>query len=312
MTIVSAPDSRLQQRIYERLCLTGAIVVGVVSVPTNILQGLPWIVTLLAALFGALSLGFYLASRRGYWYPAAYLGLMLVVINSIWFPNGGVLGSTPYFLLPAAGYAVIFFRGAARVAWVSGIALDAVGLCLAELWRPTLVTAYPSESAHVIDTLAGFGFSLLLTAIMSWVVSDGYDEERRQNAAALGARSHRTRDLHPSAGDRLGRRRAGCRRADAFEDAAVEQPAGADARGGVDGIFAMADNQATGSINAVESAGLPLGADKKGIIISTDAPVTNYVGEVPIGWFAQHWGKTYLGWASNYNTKDLQLTEMPK
>ena len=125
VTIVSAPDSRLQQRIYERLCLTGAIVVGVVSVPTNILQGLPWIVTLLAALFGALSLGFYLASRRGYWYPAAYLGLMLVVINSIWFPNGGVLGSTPYFLLPAAGYAVIFFRGGARAAWVSGIALDA-------------------------------------------------------------------------------------------------------------------------------------------------------------------------------------------
>ena len=135
MTIVSAPDSRLQQRIYERLCLTGAIVVGVVSVPTNILQGLPWIVTLLAAVFGALSLGFYLASRRGYWYPAAYLGLMLVVINGIWFPNGGVLGSTPYFLLPAAGYAVIFFRGGARAAWVSGIALDAAGLSLAEFWQ---------------------------------------------------------------------------------------------------------------------------------------------------------------------------------
>jgi ribose transport system substrate-binding protein len=39
------------------------------------------------------------------------------------------------------------------------------------------------------------------------------------------------------------------------------------ARGGVDGIFAMADNQATGSIQAVESAGLKLGVANKGIVI---------------------------------------------
>jgi ABC-type sugar transport system substrate-binding protein len=38
-------------------------------------------------------------------------------------------------------------------------------------------------------------------------------------------------------------------------------------RGGVDGIFAMADNQATGSLQAVESAGLPLGVANKGIVI---------------------------------------------
>ena len=36
------------------------------------------------------------------------------------------------------------------------------------------------------------------------------------------------------------------------------------ARGGVDGIFAMADNQATGAIQAVESAGLKLGVANKG------------------------------------------------
>ena len=38
-------------------------------------------------------------------------------------------------------------------------------------------------------------------------------------------------------------------------------------RGGVDGIFAMADNQATGSIQAVESAGLKLGVANKGVVI---------------------------------------------
>jgi ribose transport system substrate-binding protein len=38
-------------------------------------------------------------------------------------------------------------------------------------------------------------------------------------------------------------------------------------QGGIDGIFAMADNQATGSINAVQSAGLALGVDNKGILV---------------------------------------------
>jgi ribose transport system substrate-binding protein len=38
-------------------------------------------------------------------------------------------------------------------------------------------------------------------------------------------------------------------------------------RGGIDGVFAMADNQATGAIQAVESAGLALGLDKKGVVV---------------------------------------------
>ena len=38
-------------------------------------------------------------------------------------------------------------------------------------------------------------------------------------------------------------------------------------QGGIDGIFAMADNQATGAINAVESAGLKLGVADNGIVV---------------------------------------------
>jgi ABC-type sugar transport system substrate-binding protein len=40
------------------------------------------------------------------------------------------------------------------------------------------------------------------------------------------------------------------------------------ARGGVDGIFAMADNQATGSIQAVESAGLKLGRPGRIVVVA--------------------------------------------
>lgn len=52
-------------------------------------------------------------------------------------------------------------------------------------------------------------------------------------------------------------------------------------------------------------------SDKKGIVIGTDAPVTDYVGEVPVMWFVQHWGKKYLGWSDYYNDTNLQLGTMP-
>jgi len=55
-----------------------------------------------------------------------------------------------------------------------------------------------------------------------------------------------------------------------------------------------------------------LQSDRKGYVISTDAPVGNFVGEVPVEWFAKHWGKKYLGWASVYNDVDLLLKDMPK
>lgn len=51
---------------------------------------------------------------------------------------------------------------------------------------------------------------------------------------------------------------------------------------------------------------------KRGIVISTDAPITDYVGEVPLTWFTSHWGKSYLGWASVYNGVKLHTDGMPR
>lgn len=34
----------------------------------------------------------------------------------------------------------------------------------------------------------------------------------------------------------------------------------------------------------------------RGKIWGNDAPTNRYIGLVPIGWFASHWGYTYVGW----------------
>ena len=48
-------------------------------------------------------------------------------------------------------------------------------------------------------------------------------------------------------------------------------------------------------------------SDKKGILISTDAPTRDYIGEVPVSYFTKKWGKTLLGWASMYNGEMLNF-----
>lgn len=54
-----------------------------------------------------------------------------------------------------------------------------------------------------------------------------------------------------------------------------------------------------------------LQSDRIGIVISTDAPTPDFIGEVRLDYFVKKWGKTYLGWASNYNDVDLDLTTLP-
>lgn len=56
-----------------------------------------------------------------------------------------------------------------------------------------------------------------------------------------------------------------------------------------------------------------LQSDRKGYIYSTDAPVSDYVGEVKLEWISQHWKRqTYLGWSSYYVGTKLNLEVMPK
>lgn len=47
----------------------------------------------------------------------------------------------------------------------------------------------------------------------------------------------------------------------------------------------------------------------KGIVWSTDAPVSDKVGPVSIKWFAKHWRAHYLGWSTEFQNKNLPLKE---
>jgi two-component system, cell cycle sensor histidine kinase and response regulator CckA len=180
-------QSEVIRRIYERLCLASALSIAFVVMPANLLQGMPWVLQVLAAAFGLVSVWLYRLARRGRCYPLAFLAGMVVTTTLMWFPNAGAAGSIPFFFLPAVTYAAIFFRGRMRVGVVLAIVLDPLGLMLFENFKPEWITPFISQSAMRIDLAVGLATSALLTMIMLWVVTDAYDREQRGRAASLQA-----------------------------------------------------------------------------------------------------------------------------
>lgn len=177
----------LTQRIYERLCLASALVIGLVVIPANAVQRLPWEVNGLAAAFAILSVVLYRSSRRGHCYPSAFLAGMVLAITFMWFPNAGSIGSIPLCFLPAVTYAAIFFRGRVRAAVVCLIVADALALMAIEHFHPELLTPFVDDTARQLDLALGITLSAFLTAIMLWVATDAYDNEQRSREATVTA-----------------------------------------------------------------------------------------------------------------------------
>ena len=48
-----------------------------------------------------------------------------------------------------------------------------------------------------------------------------------------------------------------------------------------------------------------------GVVWSSDAPILDKVGKVPLKWFEDNWGYTYLGWSSQFQNEKLPLPDMP-
>ncbi|MBP8274784.1 MAG: PAS domain S-box protein, partial [Acidobacteria bacterium] len=91
------------------------------------------------------------------------------------------------YFLPAIAYAAIFFRGRVRLALVLLITLDGLGLMWLEWVRPDLTTGFTTPELQAVDIATGFVLSVLLTALMLWIVTRAYDKEQRSRAATVTA-----------------------------------------------------------------------------------------------------------------------------
>ncbi len=177
----------IEQRLFRWLTLVGGLAALLVVIPMNILQGLPAFVNLSVGAFGLICLLLCRATFRGHYGMKLVFFLHLANLDLIWFGNAGSQGSIGLFLLTAALYLVIFFKGLTR--WVMmGLYLmnGATLLCLERL-NPGWVWPFASPGDRFLDLMTGFVLSSLVSAIILWVVLEGYHQERGQLGESLAA-----------------------------------------------------------------------------------------------------------------------------
>ena len=173
------PDNDLDIRdsYYQALCLTAAVLVAIVVLPTNYLQGMQVSVGVTALVFGVLAFALYLASLRGHFFPTALWLALMVAATIAWFPNAGSSGSVVFFFFPALMFAVVSFGGVRR--WVlTSLVFVNVGALLWAItdglsWRrrlPGPATAWGFASGFV-----GSGLGIVM---MCWVLVRVYQRDR--------------------------------------------------------------------------------------------------------------------------------------
>jgi hypothetical protein len=179
--LVAGDDgTSLEQRLYRALCLVSAILMLVIVTPLNLVEHLSVFLDLTILAFGFASLALYFAAARGFSSPPLFFGLLVLVLNVVWFANGGTNGSIGFYLFAAVAYALIFMRGWQRWTLVTLFVADSLTLLVVEYRFPALVIPFESPFARLLDLATGIVVASIACMVMLWAVLAGYDAERKK------------------------------------------------------------------------------------------------------------------------------------
>ena len=175
----------LQVRLYRMVCLVTGLLCLLVILPANLFQNLPVWVNLAnstAGIFGCFMLW---QSRRGrHHFVTFFLGLILI-LDTIWFINGGTSGSVPYYFFALVLYPVVIFRGRVRWGLIALLACNVCALLFAEYHDPSLAQPFRQVSDRYIDLATGMLFAGLAVVWLFWAVMQAYDREQAQLKESL-------------------------------------------------------------------------------------------------------------------------------
>jgi PAS domain S-box-containing protein len=177
------PDATLplEKQFFQGICQLGGVIALVVVIPANLFQNLnPWVNRLLFP-FGFGLLGLAWAARRGHYLKRTTLVLIILGLDLIWFPNGGSQGSIGLYFFSAALFLVVFFKGIFRIAALLLLLANIIGLHLAEKAWPQWLHVF-NQRDRLLDLATGYALSLLICALMLWVVLEGFNREKTRLA----------------------------------------------------------------------------------------------------------------------------------
>lgn len=182
--IGSEAEYSLEHRILNTMLLIG-IAISVVTAFSNYLLGLG----LMAAVSAVCSLvlgGLYYLSVVKRLYAAALkasIALILVVVPVLWVFNGGVLGTTSFYIIIFSAMIAVSIKGAANVAALVGVLTAlTLGLVVFEYNNPDVVYDYSSRATLYADTYVSMLIAIIVITLLYVVILNYYRKEHARAA----------------------------------------------------------------------------------------------------------------------------------
>ncbi|MEY4916251.1 MAG: hypothetical protein RL616_164 [Verrucomicrobiota bacterium] len=171
----------LQLRLFRLMCLTLAVVCLFVVLPVNLFEtSLPLAVNLSDITLGLFGVYCYSQSCRGKNRVLLFLTVLILMMNPVWFLNGGINGSVTGFFFPIIMLPLVLCRGRTRWLVVGFVVLDVSALMLTEYFFPDLVLRLNVRSEWFLDNFTGVISCFIAIVLVVWVIVTSYDREQQQ------------------------------------------------------------------------------------------------------------------------------------
>ena len=174
------PSDTLKIRIFRWACLITAGTSFLLMLPLYLVQVPHRSGTIGIVALGLATLVCYWASLRGKQLFLLFFLILLANIDLTWTIDCGAEGGLAFYCLPILLVPLTMYRGAARWALASLVAVNLVGLFLLDKAAPGLLLHFPSQRAQLFDRITGAVCSLVITAAIIRVILKSYDTEHHE------------------------------------------------------------------------------------------------------------------------------------
>lgn len=195
--------------LFRMLSILIVLLCVFLVIPSNMLQQVSPYLNPVVAIYSILVFIIYRVSQGGKHLVKTMYLLTLLLLNISWFLNGGSTGSISYFYLTAVIFPLILFSNLTRICMLLIMIVNFTALIMIEQNFPSAITPFISANDRYLDLLTGFAVSTLISAIIYWLITSGYDiklseheqSEKELNQYRLNLEEHvqdRTSKLYES------------------------------------------------------------------------------------------------------------------
>lgn len=173
---------------FENRILNFIVIIGVISFYTtallNNIIGLSDLTVILTTICGTISTGIaYISIFKRNYNLAAFLFFAMttfIFLPFMYFANGGLFGSIPYFAVMYSGVIAVLFKGVKKAIFVSLYIITLTALFYLELSYPSLIVKYITVNSQLVDVIISIYISVLLNIICLNFGVKSYSNENKR------------------------------------------------------------------------------------------------------------------------------------